>query len=42
MTEAGIFKTNRNQAIRLPKQLAFPEGVTRRHTLTAPTAHQHP
>lgn len=29
MTEAGIFKTNRNQAIRLPKQLAFPEGVKR-------------
>jgi antitoxin VapB len=28
MTEARIFKTNRNQAIRLPKQLAFPEGVT--------------
>lgn len=29
MTEARIFKTNRNQAIRLPKQLSFPEGVTR-------------
>ena len=29
MTEASVFKTNRNQAIRLPKQLAFPEGVKR-------------
>lgn len=27
MTEASVFKTNRNQAVRLPKQLAFPEGV---------------
>lgn len=29
MTEASIFKSNRNQAVRLPKQLAFPESVTR-------------
>lgn len=27
MTEASVFKTNRNQAIRLPKQLSLPEGV---------------
>ena len=27
MTQASVFKTNRNQAIRLPKQLALPEGV---------------
>lgn len=27
MTQASVFKSNRNQAIRLPKQMAFPEGV---------------
>jgi len=27
MTEASVFKTNRNQAIRLPKQFSLPEGV---------------
>lgn len=27
MTEASVFKSNRNQAVRLPKQMAFPEGV---------------
>lgn len=27
MTQASVFKSNRNQAIRLPKQMALPEGV---------------
>jgi len=27
MAEASVFKSNRNQAIRLPKQPALPEGV---------------
>lgn len=27
MAQASVFKSNRNQAIRLPKQMALPEGV---------------
>lgn len=27
MTEASVFKSNRSQAIRLPKQMALPEDV---------------
>ena len=29
MTETTIFKTNRSQAVRLPKAVAFPDGVER-------------
>lgn len=29
MTEAAVFKSNRSQAVRLPKDVALPEGVTR-------------
>jgi antitoxin VapB len=29
MEQAAIFKSNRSQAVRLPKAVAFPEGVTR-------------
>lgn len=29
MTETTIFKSNRSQAVRLPKAVAFPEGVER-------------
>lgn len=27
MTRSTVFKTNRSQAVRLPKAVAFPEGV---------------
>lgn len=27
MTQSSVFKTNRSQAVRLPKELAFPEDV---------------
>lgn len=27
--EAAVFKSNRSQAVRIPKELAFPEGVRR-------------
>ncbi len=27
MTQSTVFKTNRSQAVRLPKPVAFPEGV---------------
>ena len=27
MTQASIFKSNRSQAVRLPKHMALPEGV---------------
>ena len=27
MTKSTVFKTNRTQAVRIPKELAFPEGV---------------
>jgi antitoxin VapB len=27
MTKSTVFKTNRSQAVRLPKDVAFPEGV---------------
>ncbi len=27
MTRSTVFKTNRSQAVRLPKPVAFPEGV---------------
>jgi antitoxin VapB len=27
--QAAVFKSNRSQAVRLPKSVAFPEGVTR-------------
>ena len=27
MTRATVFQTNRSQAVRLPKDVAFPEGV---------------
>lgn len=29
MAEAAVFKSNRNQAIRMPKAMEFPEGVKR-------------
>lgn len=29
MTQAAVFKSNRNQAVRLPKALEFPEDVKR-------------
>lgn len=29
MDQGAIFKSNRSQAIRLPKSLALPEGITR-------------
>lgn len=29
MDSAGVFKSNKTQAVRLPKALAFPESVTR-------------
>lgn len=28
MSKASLFRNNRNQAVRLPKALAFPNGVT--------------
>lgn len=28
MTRTTVFKTNRSQAVRLPKDVAFPDGVT--------------
>jgi len=27
MKQAAIFKSNRNQAVRIPKEFAFPEGL---------------
>jgi antitoxin VapB len=27
MTKSTVFKSNRSQAVRLPKEVAFPEGV---------------
>ncbi|WP_447894102.1 type II toxin-antitoxin system VapB family antitoxin [Vreelandella sp. GE22] len=29
MEKAAVFKSNRSQAVRMPKSLALPEGVTR-------------
>lgn len=29
MKHAAIFKTNRSQAVRIPKEFAFPEGLDR-------------
>ena len=29
MTQASVFKSNRSQAVRIPKALAFPDNITR-------------